>query len=344
MKRLLYSLSVSFVLGCLAQIAIAQEDPGGEEGVDVTANGNLAPLKWEPMITEFFVRAQHGTAAVITPPTKNPTIRKDARGEAAQWRALIPVIAVRKQAFGEKEPVISAWQRWVSPENGAVYFITAASDAAENAELPPGVGPTATPDESGEKPAPGTIHSIFAQDHVLELSFDGDVLMNRTGGDKDKLLRDYFQLVTLHVNAVKVSDDLKKFRDAVPENAPAILVYKLGDKDSKTGPRYDESAHNFSLSHTGMHQFNMLTGGIGTGVWEFRILARVSGKPTFEAEPEIKQAEGAIRVAFVNDKRMAVKILNYDSMKGKVSYEGMVGTKSKGTKIMPRPGTSQPSR
>jgi hypothetical protein len=341
-KQRIATMIACIVFACAGRVAVAQEDPGGD---DSTTTANFAPLRWEPMITEFYARAPHGTSAVIVPPSREPVIGKDVRGEAAQWGALKPLIAPLARSYDKQEPVFSAWQRWVKKDDGTVYFLTFASDKVPGAELPPDLAKPA-PADAGAAPAAPSIHTIFAQDHTIELSIDCDVLMNRTGEAKDKLLKDLFQLLALHVTAVKVSDDPKNFRAAVPDGAKVVSIYALGDRNALTGPPYLGATHNFSQQYGAMMPVNMPLVGIDAGVWEFRILQRVAGRATRNAEAQYKEVQGAIRLAFVNDKALEIRILEYASMRGPTSFVGASGTKSKGTKIVPnpKPVTPPPTR
>jgi len=305
---------VQFMLALFAtsSFALAQaiDAPGGDDS-DLAGGGSAKVVTWEPMIIEFYAAAEHGTSAVIRQKLKNSVLPEgvksaDVLGEVNQWRQLKPAITPRPAgaagtpAYTDKESVLSAWHRSVD-DDARVSFITYGSNS------------TTTDAKPGEPaPAPG-IHTIYSQDHNILFSCDLDILTNANAADKDKMLN-YFRISQYQIYAHKVSDDPKRFRDAIPENAQTVRIRAFVENTVIT-PQYREIAHTYARPKGGFNVDLLLSGMGETGVWEFRVKVVVQGKLTDADPPVTKEAVGAIRVAFVKDKQFDVRILNFDGQR-----------------------------
>lgn len=283
--------------------AQAIDAPGGDE-TDVSGGGAAKVITWEPIITEFYAMAEHGTSAVIQDKLKNSILPQGVRsqdviGEVNQWRQLKPAIAPRAAGAGYKdeESVLSAWHRSVD-QDGRVAFITYGSNTTESKPAEPGA----------PAPQPG-IHTIYSQDHNILFSCDLDILTNANAADKD-LMIDHFRVRQFQVTAHKVSDDPKRFRDPVAENAQVVKIRAYAE-DLKEYPKYVDQGHAYARPKGGFN-IDLLTSGMGeTGVWEFRVKAVVEGKMERDAPATTKEVTGAIRVAFVKNKELELRTLYF---------------------------------
>lgn len=291
-----------FLLALLATCGLVRaqaiDAPGGDD--DLAGGGAAKVITWEPIITEFYAQAEHGTSAVIQDKLKNSVLpqgvrSQDVLGELNQWRQLKPAIAPRAAGTGYKneESVLSAWHRSVD-EDGRVSFITYGSNTTEPAK------PNAPP--------PG-IHTIYSQDHNILFSCDIDILTNANAADKDLML-DHFRIKQFQVYAHKVSDDPKRFRDPVPESAPSVKIRAYAD-DLRDLPKFLEAAHSYARP-TGGFNVDLLTSGMGeTGVWEFRTKVVIEGRMSRDDTPVTKEVIGAIRIAFVKNKELEIRTLYF---------------------------------
>lgn len=275
--------------------AWGQELPGSD---DATGQAEVQQLHWEPMIVEFFADSTHGGAAVVAPPSKVPPSAANVYGEAAQWLALKPRIAPRTAAYAANESVLCAWQRKAN-DQGQVEFVTYGSGSYG---------------EQQPTPQTGKLHAIFAKDSEVRLFFDLDVLANRTPDEKDKLLRNYFKLAELLVTAVKISDDPTKFRDAAPPNAPAYPILRVYSERELIGEDFVPTMGRWTRP-SGSIKWDVRQSRSEVGVFEFRIKARLLGRANGDEQYASKSIEGAIRIAMVNDTRLAISKLNYDTMR-----------------------------
>ncbi|MDB5328552.1 MAG: hypothetical protein JWM57_4121 [Phycisphaerales bacterium] len=306
-------IKILLTLLCLSTAMFAQqiETPGGDDG-DLAGGAAVGVTTWEPMITEFYAAAEHGTDAVVRKREETNALgdnqkREDILGELNQWRALKPKIVPRpagpagSQAYTDKEAVISAWQR-VANKEGRIEFITYGSNGT-----PPQLKP-------GETAKPPGIHTIWTLDHRLLFSCDVDVVTNATAVKKDRMLNDYFKMKQFKITAVKVSDDITHFRDAIPQDAPEIPLYGLKE-DTGIYADYRSLAHSLARPQ-GMLTVDLLNSGIGIkGVWEFRVKVVVLGKIELADEFQEKTVDGAVRLAFVGDQKLDLSILNFDGQR-----------------------------
>jgi hypothetical protein len=304
-------LPVLVAIVSFASRASAQDDPGGP--IDASGSGGVQPVKWEPMIVEFYVAAEHGTSAVVRPQLQVETPAKDARGEAAQWQAIKTLIApraaspVRTQAYKPDEPVFSAWQRLIDP-NGVVEFLVYGSNS-----LPGAPALTAGADEKAA-PSPG-LHTLFSEDNTVLVWCDLDILMNRPAEFKDEKLKKHFKVLQYEITAVKLNDNLDEFRDAVMEQAEIVPIAKVGNKDEKVGFEYEKTAHGLGRKWGGHGKFNYGDRAGKKGVWELRVVARVSGRMDDAQLEEIKTVQGAIRIAFVDARKFEAMKIVYNSIR-----------------------------
>ena len=268
------------------------------DGIDQTSTSRLTPRTWEPIIPEFYAATSTGEAALVTPPRENPR-NTDVLGEVAQWQVLKPLIAPRGDdvagigSYTANESVLSAWHRTFD-DSGQVEFRTYGSNGAPTAA-------DATP-----KPM---IHAIYCKDHIIRLMFDLDILMNEKDPDKkEQIVNDYFKIAQLSLTARKISDDPANFRGGVP-GSPNPSVYRIvnvGKPDEPVGEDFRASAHSWSSSRQGVSWNFLAATSSEVGVFEYRVKARVNGRFSSQEDYASKTVEGAIRVAFVNNKSIEV--------------------------------------
>lgn len=301
--------------------AQAIDAPGGDD--DLSGSASVDVITWEPILIEFYAAAEHGTSAVIVPELKTIALAPGTNpesvvGEINQWRALQPAIAPRPagaadtKAYDDKEPVLSAWHRSVD-KDGRVSFVTYGT---KNYDVPD-PDTKAPPVFDPSKPDP--IHTIFAKDHRLLLSCDIGILTNARDEQKDSMLDKHFKVKQYKMTAHKISDDPAKYRQAIPQDAPAIKLAGYDD-NAVIFPRFNEAAHTYSRP-AGHVTVDLLQAGLGeSGAWEIRVKAIIEGKASESDELQTKEVEGAIRLALVSDQKFEVQKIAYDREGGYALY------------------------
>jgi hypothetical protein len=273
---------------------------------DIEGRGQMGPVVWEPIISEFFVlppdRLQNLPSGAIAKSTPGGG---QAYGEKLQWLELKKLIAPRgsweqgSQPYKEDEPVLSGWQRTV--------------DAQDRTEFVMHHSGTEKPD--WEKKV-GLPFCVPWEKNTLLVRVGLDVLMNREiPADKEKILTN-FKVLELKVTAACIAKSKDDFRAAVPA-APTVLPagVTIGKEGDLTGFDFGgregivpspgaviERAWDYPKPEPGQAE-----------VFELRVKARVLGREHATAEPEVKTVEGAIRIVIVPEKSLVVERLKLDS-------------------------------
>lgn len=300
----------SALLVCVCLVAATTSRAGDLDVDDITGTGTISAVDWQPIITEFFA-ADNSGQSIVRPIAANEregqTGYKPLQsiyGEASQWMALKPQIAWRGDdekgipAYGEKEPVITGWQRFVNEKKQVVYLVYNSNGAtAENKGQP-------------------MILCVHSAEHIMRVGYGLDVLMNKDDKFKEDMLRQYFKIGAVQITARKIADKREDFRAALPAgNTTIYKVFSIGSENDTTGGAdfSDAIMRGHSSISGSLVDWKFGPLGVAPGVYELRIMVRVNGRFNTSSEFVSKTVTGAIRVAIVEDQIYEIRKLSFES-------------------------------
>jgi hypothetical protein len=279
------------------------EGPSGDMAVE--------PLIWEPTIPDFYAVPRVNAEAWDK---SNAYVELSSQGEALvgeweNWRKLQALIAPRPlrqeggdAAYAPDETVFSGWRRAVT-ENGAVIFQTCGTHTEPQVRY----WDRSRREFTGtEAPQVFTVYSPGGRG-LVTVVWSLDVLTNVDDLVlRERMLRDHFKVVELKVTAHRVSPHMQEYRGAAHEKTDEYFIRELRSVGSPSEVIGEDFVH-FRIPMRGMTMREWESQG--EGVWEFRIRARVAGRAGTFDDVRTKTVEGAIRVAFWENKTFSAERL-----------------------------------
>lgn len=305
----LVALALALALTIAIRAGDVDDGPSGQV--------SMQPLIWEPIIADFYVVPVANVAAFEK---SNTTTEFRPQGEALvgeweSWKALRRAITSR-ESFGPDDTVLSGWRR-ATRENGAVYFQTCGTHTEPKSpywDRAKGVGGDFAGPESPQ------LFTVYAPDGEVIVTWSLDVLTNIDDVDKrERMLRDQFKLLELSVTAHRVSNHMHDYRGCVPQNNTdadwggwIANIKSVGGPTEIIGDDFAVYRQPYPRASAIAHWDNQHK----EGVWEFRIKARVAGRANTIEDLRVKTVEGAIRIAFWDNRAFTADRLSF-SQNGK---------------------------
>jgi|GEM_PF-4554387 len=243
-----------------------------DEPPDTGVAGGVRIATWTPYVAAFYV----------APPKADPagpaTAERVAPGIAEGWAALSRDAYVRRGEIAPGDPVVSGWRVDTTTERKGLGFQVHATENMRDPIL--------------TLPRDGNAHLRLELDVLTQVPDDEKTRIVSVA----KLFKVEERSVTLHF----VSDDPMSTR-AKAEDEPMANSARI----------LDRNPYPFSLPNIGAPR------SVGSwtlrtpGVYEFRVKARIRGRLNVQEREEVKDVEGALRVA-VGRSEVEIRSLSFD--------------------------------
>lgn len=272
----------SLVLGLLVLLAmpphISSAD-GFDEPPDTTTKGGVQARTWTPYVAAFYVAPPPAKGAAPTDGAAAAPAVRVAPGLWEGWVALQRDAYIRRGEIAPTEPVISGWRVDTTTENKGLGFQVHATSGMRDPIL------------------------SLPLDAYADLRLEIDVILPVSDDAKQKMFLEdkLFQVDERSVTLHRVSDDPMNTR-AKAEDQPMEGSMRVIEREKSYPMRLAGIAAPISVGSWPLRT---------PGVYEFRVKARIRGRLNKQERAEVKDVEGAIRVA-VSGTSLEIGKLNFE--------------------------------